>query len=213
MYGAMREHAPQSTRLAGVITAATATLAFGYAMANGMGAYIVQHVPETLIYVPLPDKPIVDRDPPPSTDLQLTSDAHELVSPLTKLDTFIYDPEPIIGTTSTDPRRDTGPDIPLPPTPPASVRTSPKMIPATSPAYPPIDIRQNHEGNSALEVCIDTGGRVTSASLASSSGYASLDQAALKWVRDRKFTPAKLDGRPQSVCGHSVVYEWRLDRR
>ena len=53
MYGAMREHAPQSTRLAGAITAATMTLAFGYAMANGMGACIADHVPEALIYVPL----------------------------------------------------------------------------------------------------------------------------------------------------------------
>jgi protein TonB len=87
------------------------------------------------------------------------------------------------------------------------------MIPAASPNYPPGDIRANHQGTSSLEVCLDTAGRVTSANLASSSGYASLDQAALKWVRDRKFTPAKLDGRPQPICGHPVVYEWRLDRR
>lgn len=213
MYGAMREHAPQSTRLAGAITAATATLAFGYALAHGMGAYIAQHPLEALIYVPLPDKPLADPLPPPTSDLPVATDARELVSPLTHLERFTYEEGTLTCETRTDPRSDVGPVTPLPPTPPSTIRTGAKMIPAASPSYPPADIRGNHQGTSSLEVCVDTAGRVTSANLASSSGYASLDQAALKWVRDRKFTPAKLDGRPQSICGHSVTYEWRLDRR
>lgn len=211
MYGAMREHAPQSTRLAGAITAATATLAFGYAMANGMGAYIADHMPDPLVFVTLPDKQVVT--PPPPTDLPLSTDARELIPPLTILERFISEEDPIIGVPPINTRIVIGPTIPLPPNPPAAIRTGPKMIPAASPAYPPGDIRMNHQGTSSLEVCLDTAGRVTSANLASSSGYASLDQAALKWVRDRKFTPAKLDGRPQSICGHPVIYEWRLDRR
>ena len=213
MYGAMREHAPQSTRLAGAITAATMTLAFGYAMANGMGAYLADPVPEALIYVPLPDKPIVDPLPTPVPDLPFSSDARDLVTPLTNLERFTYDPDTITGVLPADASPDTGPVAPLPPTPLTPIRTAPKMIPAASPNYPPTDIRQNHQGLSGLKVCIDAGGRVTSANLASSSGYASLDQAAMKWVRERKFTPAKVDGRPQSICGHPVVYEWRLDRR
>ena len=43
--------------------------------------------------------------------------------------------------------------------------------------------------------------------------HKSLDQAALKWVRDAKFTPAKVDGAPQAVCGHTVDYEWTLNKR
>lgn len=213
MYGAMREHAPQSTRLAGALTAGVATLAFGYAMANGMGAYITQHVPDALIYVPLPDKPAVDPLPPPASDLPLSTDARDIISPLTNLESFTYDPDTLTGVPPTDTRRDTGPVSPLPSTPPTPIRTAAKMIPAASPAYPPADIRGDHQGTSSLEVCIDTAGRVTSASLAGSSGYGSLDQAALKWVRDRKFTPAKVDGQPQSICGHTVVYEWKLNRR
>ena len=213
MYGAMREHAPQSTRLAGAITAATMTLAFGYAMANGMGAYIVQHAPETLIYVPLPDKPLVDVPPPPLSDLPLATDTRDLVTPLRDVVVFTSDPDHFTGDVGPEPRRDIGPSTLLPPTPPAPIRTGAKMIPAPSPNYPPTDIRGNHQGTSSLEVCIDTTGRVTAANLATSSGYSSLDQAALKWVRDRKFAPAKLDGRPQSICGHPVVYEWRLKNR
>ncbi len=212
MYGAMREHAPQSTRLAGAITAATMTVAFGYAMANGMGAYIADRMPDALIYVAMPDTH-VDPLPTPTTDLPLAADARDVVSPLRDDVEFTYDPDTIIGEKHTDLRVDIGPTIPLPPNPPTPVRIGAKMIAAPSPNYPPIDIRLNHQGTSALEVCLDTGGRVTSASLAASSGYDSLDQAALKWVRDRKFTPAKLDGRPQSICGHPVVYEWKLNRR
>ena len=213
MYGAMREHAPQSTRLAGAITAATMTVAFGYAMANGMGSYIADHMPDALIYVPMPDTPHVDPLPTPTTDLPVSLDTRQLVSPLTNLERFYYDPDTLTGETGTDPRVDIGPTIPLPPNPPTSVRTGAKMIAAPSPSYPAGDVRANHQGTSLLEVCLDTGGRVTSANLAASSGYVSLDQAALKWVRDRKFTPAKLDGRPQSICGHPVIYEWKLNRR
>lgn len=212
MYGAMREHAPSSTRLTGVITAAAATLAFGYAMANGMGQYIAQHIPETLIYVPLPDKPLVERSPPPTSDLPLASDAHEVVSPLTDIPTFVTD-DGITGTPPALVDRGVGPSVPVPPKPPVLVRTSPRLIPAPSPTYPPADVRLKHQGTTSLEVCLDQRGSVTSAQLATSSGYASLDQAALKWVRDRRFTPAKLDGQPQSICGHPVTYEWRLDLR
>ncbi|MEQ1780594.1 MAG: energy transducer TonB [Hyphomonadaceae bacterium] len=210
----MREHAPQSTRLAGAITAATMTLAFGYAMANGMGGYIADHMPDALIYVAMPDTSHADPFlPPTASQLDTESNAIPFVAPLFVPDTFYPEDPPIRVVLTTGSRRDTGPVTPTPPTPPTSVRTAAKMIPAASPNYPPGDIRLNHQGTSALEVCVDTGGRVTSASLTSSSGYDSLDQAALKWVRDRKFTPAKLDGRPQSICDHPVVYEWKLNRR
>lgn len=213
MYGATREHAPSSTRLAGVLTAATATLAFGYAMANGMGQYIAQHIPETLIYVPLPDKPLVDRTPPPISDLPLSSDAHDVIPPLTDKIEFTYEDDAIVGTPPTTNDRSPGPSIPLPPKPPAMVRTSASLISGPAPTYPPPDLRKNNEGTTALEVCIDARGRVTAASLASSSGHPGLDEAALKWVRNAKFTPAKVNGEPQSICGHPVSYLWRLNRR
>ena len=213
MYGAMREHAPRSTRLAGALTAATATLAFGYAMANGMGAYIVSKLPDPIIYVPLQDTPTVEIPTPTASELDTVSDRLVIVDVDYIPTEFAIDEKTIIAEVGTEPRREIGPVIPLSPGPPVPIRTRAKLIPAPSPTYPPIDIRMNHEGASALEVCLDTGGRVTSANLASSSGYSTLDQAALKWVLSAKFTPAKLDGRPQSICGHPVVYEWTLNRR
>jgi protein TonB len=70
--------------------------------------------------------------------------------------------------------------------------------------------RAQQQGTSTLDVCVDARGRVSSATLASSSGHATLDNAALKWVRTARFTPGNLDGIAQSVCGHQVVYEWNL---
>jgi len=152
--------------------------------------------------VPLPDKPAVDPLPPPASDLPLSTDARDIISPLTNLERFTYDPDTFTGVPPTDTRRDTGPaltaSVNAADTGPLRRKNDPRGLTRLSAR----DIRGDHQGTSSLEVCIDTAGRVTSASLASSSGYGSLDQAALKWVRDRKFTPAKLDGQPQSICGH-----------
>lgn len=214
MYGAMREHAPSSTRFTGAISAAAITLAMGYALATGMGNYIVAAMPDPIVYVPLPEtKP---SDPPPATDrLEVTNDTNLLpIPPLTVLDTFVIDNPPITGESDPPLRAAPGPSTTGAASPPkAPVRVSPKMLPAASPAYPASEVRKGNQGISALEVCLDARGRVSSAALAASSGHPVLDNAALKWVRDLKFTPAKLDGTAQSICGHSVIYEWKLDRR
>jgi protein TonB len=93
---------------------------------------------------------------------------------------------------------------------PAPVRIAPKLKPSDPPPYPMSAVRAGEQGLSALEVCVDARGSVTSATLAASSGSARLDEAALKWIRNARFTPGTLDGAAQSVCGHDVVYEWNL---
>ena len=88
----------------------------------------------------------------------------------------------------------------------------PALLPATPPPYPASEVRKNNQGVTKLSVCLDTRGRVTSATLAETSGHPVLDQAAMKWVRTLKFTPLTLDGAPQSICNHAVDYEWTLKR-
>ena len=94
---------------------------------------------------------------------------------------------------------------------PKPVRSRPSLLSRETPSYPPSAIRTNSEGISTLDVCVDAKGRVTSATIISGSGHAVLDNAALKWVRSARFTPGKLDGVPQLVCGHNVIYEWNLE--
>ena len=51
---------------------------------------------------------------------------------------------------------------------------------------------------------------MTSVSVAGSSGSSRLDDAAAKWLRGERFTPAKTNGQAQDVCGYDVFYEWTL---
>lgn len=215
MYGAMREHAPPSTRLAGVITASAITLAMGYALANGLGGYIVNALPEPMLFTPLPDKTKAEQPLPTAETLDTNSDARlAVVTPISNIPDWAIEQPPLTGDTQPPPLgANPGPAIPqLPPTP-KSVRVAPKILPAESPPYPASEIRKNNTGTSKLEVCLDARGRVTSAALAGSSGHPVLDQAALKWVRNLKFTPLTVDGSAQPICHHAVDYEWRLDRR
>ncbi len=213
MYGAMREHAPQSTRFAGAITATAITLATGYMLAHGFGNYIVNALPDPIVFVPLQDETPAAPPPPTADTLDTLSDTDiVLVAPETVFQDWPTDP-PITGSKDqVTPRADPGPSTPPQPPLPKSIRLAPKILPATPPPYPASEARKNNEGVTQLSVCLDTRGRVTSAALAATSGHPVLDQAALKWVRTLKFTPLTLDGAPQSICNHAVDYEWRLNR-
>jgi protein TonB len=209
----MREHAPRSTRLAGILTAATATLAFGYAMANGMGDYIAKALPDPIIYVPLPDETPVEPPPVDTTPLETSADTLAIPDPVYVPIDFRSDEPPPIESTGGDKPRIGAIVPPQPPKPPAAlVRLSPALIPGELPPYPLMEVRGNHEGISKLSVCIDPRGQVTSATLAATSGRDALDEAALRWVRKQKFTPARINGQPQAVCGHPIIYEWRITR-
>jgi protein TonB len=216
----MRERASDSTRLAGGATALTVTSALAVAVVIGMGgrALVVKDAP--LMFTMMPDETVT---PPPETRIPLELDTNvtlDVVVPV--VERLVFEAEETPTRIVIDPSPDAAPGPgPLaggksgPPTPPRppGIRTAAKIIPAAAPPYPAVSIRRNEEGVSTLEVCLDVRGVVTSAKLANSSGHDALDQAALKWVRSAKFTPAKLDGVAQTVCGHSVSYEWNLDRR
>lgn len=213
MYGAMREHAPHSTRFAGAITATAITLAAGYVLAHGFGTYIANALPDPIVFVPLQDETPAAPPPPTADTLDTLSDTDiVLVAPDTVLQDWTVDP-PITGSKDpVTPRADPGPSTPPQPPLPKSIRVAPKILPATPPPYPASEARKNNEGVTQLSVCLDTRGRVTSAALAATSGHPVLDQAALKWVRTLKFTPLTIDGAPQSICNHAVDYEWQLNR-
>ena len=64
------------------------------------------------------------------------------------------------------------------------------------PAYPPLSRRLGEEGKVVLRVELDEQGGVATAAVASGSGHARLDQAALSAVKTWRCTPALRDGRP-----------------
>ena len=120
---------------------------------------------------------------------------------------FVPEELPVITAPVADPVPE--PVIAAPSPAPVS-QTRPRLIAGDKPAYPAASRRSGEQGTTRLEVCVNAGGRVTSVSVAGSSGYARLDDAAAKWIRGERFTPARVNGVPQDVCGYNVFYEWTL---
>lgn len=86
-----------------------------------------------------------------------------------------------------------------PPTPPAPIggASSPR------PVYPELARKRGQEGTVNVRCQVDVSGKVTAVSLAKSSGFKLLDEAALKAVGKWKFRPGSKDG--ASVAGTVVV--------
>ncbi|HPN05611.1 MAG TPA: energy transducer TonB [Hyphomonadaceae bacterium] len=210
MYGAMRNRASNSSQLAGLSIAALITALAGVALANGFGQTIIRMIEIPITFTPLPDEVLPDNPVERTLDMDVVSLDMPL-PPLPPIPNWVPEDVPPVVTLPpverTGPATGTGASV-VPSL--APVRSRPVLLKQSPPDYPASAIRANEQGNSAISVCVDARGRVSSASLANSSGSTTLDNAALKWVRNARFTPGKLDGVAQSVCGHTVVYEWNL---
>lgn len=66
----------------------------------------------------------------------------------------------------------------------------------TAPAYPPLSRRMNETGTTVLRVELDAQGGVSSARIATGSGHARLDEAALAAVKTWRCNPAQRNGQP-----------------
>jgi|GEM_PF-558769 len=69
--------------------------------------------------------------------------------------------------------------------------SKPSALSQKKPRYPSIALRAGHQGTTVLRLTIGSKGRVTSVTIAKSSGHRSLDQAALSVVRSWRFKPAR----------------------
>jgi TonB family protein len=74
--------------------------------------------------------------------------------------------------------------------------------------YPPALYARRVQGNVMLRLFVDTDGRILSDStrVEESSGYSSLDSAAVTGSQELYFIPAKLDGEPMAVSVLFPVY-------
>lgn len=211
MYGAMRERARHSSQLAGLASAVLATLAVGYALANGFIGQVAKLIEAPMTFTPIPEERTAVEDKQAVFDVE-TSLLAPAPPPL-PYPNFIPDEGGVVfrppvdagggieaGTVGGGTGRTASP-----------VRTRPALLTREPPPYPAPEIRKRSTGTTALEVCIDANGRVTSATMTSTSGHAALDAAALKWVRNARFAPARSDGLAEAMCGHGVLYQWKLE--
>ena len=212
MYGVVRERARnRPMQIAGLAVSALATVAAANLLMSGFGNFVGAFTPEkTTLETIAPDE---ETQPPPEDfnrpDDEVKLAATEALPPVD--DTFVYteekkdDTETVTGG-EVGPAEDPGAAV----APSKAIRIAPTLRSPEKPPYPQTEIRLRNEGDTSLGLCIDARGRVISASLAKSSGHPRLDEAALKWVKDARFSPGTVDGAAQAVCGHTVVYEWRL---
>jgi periplasmic protein TonB len=90
--------------------------------------------------------------------------------------------------------------------PPVEVGAQGILSTHTIPTYPPIAVRLNQTGNVKLHLTIDEQGVVTAASVEKSSGYDSLDNAAVAWVIAHwRYRPATKDGTPVASSTDALV--------
>ena len=212
MYGVVRERARNRTmQVTGLAISALATSAAGYLMMNSFGSFVDTFTPDpTTLSTIVPE---TKTEPPPEFDRPEDEVKLASTTVLTAPDEkFVYEEEKketaITGTAGDETRiGETAAAV----TPAKTARIAPKLRSMEKPPYPIIERRARNEGTTTLQLCIDARGRVTSLSLAKSSGHLRLDEAAMKWVKEARFSPGTVDGAPQAVCGHTVVYEWRLE--
>ena len=82
-----------------------------------------------------------------------------------------------------------------------------KAISKPAPAYPPIAKAARASGTVTVQIVVDEGGRVVSASAV--GGHPLLQQAAVSAARQARFSPTLLSGQPVKVSG-VITYNFVL---
>lgn len=185
---------------------------FFWVLASGLGAKMVQTVigpVETKIIEELPDES--DEPPPPPPDIEQPPP----YVPPPEIDiaqiTTEAPPTNTITTTTVKPPPSAPPPKPVEravvKTPPS---TSGRGARITQPEYPPASRRAGETGTVQLRCFVSETGRCSEISVVKSSGYARLDEAAVKEVqRNWKFVPGKEDGKPVAAW-HTFAVTFRL---
>ncbi|MEZ5938783.1 MAG: energy transducer TonB [Hyphomonadaceae bacterium] len=208
MYQTLGKHSDPSKRATGLATVATvgAVLAVMVATAK-MPEIVTTMTTPTLVVIEEKPMPPAPAEPLPLTDIDAPPLPVESPLPFEPTE-FVYD-KPVITVAPTEaPPRTVAPPVPRTPAAPA---TAASMIRGRDlPHYPSASIRANESGPMTLEVCVSSSGRVQSASVVKSTGYPRLDEAALKWMRQQRFTPARSNGVSQAQCGVLIDYLWDL---
>jgi protein TonB len=112
-----------------------------------------------------------------------------------------FAPPPPITVTTTPPPKQVTVAAP-PPTGPVTVgNLDERLLEGSPPRYPMESRRKREQGTVVVRLLIGTDGRVSEISIAQSSGFARLDQAALQAIRGWRWQPIIREGQPVEVRG------------
>lgn len=187
---------------------------FFWALSSGLTpALIRSFISEAPVYLPPPEQPKpVERIKIKDATIQPKELRPTYVPPTTEYapepsELAPYVPEPTPPNTFTD----TG-DVVAPPQP---VIVEPRIDARrglSEPLYPPQVIRAGGEGTVLLSIYILADGRVGEVRLDGTSGYAKLDESALREARKWRFVPGTRDGNPVAMW-KQVPVTFRLNTR
>jgi protein TonB len=173
---------------------------FVYAIISGLAGQIISKLPEELKVAveqehitpkpPPPPPPQVDLPPPPVApppEINILTEAP--VSPITVTNKPPPPPPPVHQAVST----------------PVSVGR-PHVCQQN---YPEVSVRLNEEGTTTLSMKVMPDGSVTNVTVAKSSGYSRLDDAAVSCAGRWRYKPASQDGNPVEMNWQANV-QWKL---
>lgn len=201
----------QQSRLPAIVIAIAVHALLAMALA-GLGYRVVKTREDSLIAVNLAPPP-----PPPSPSKPAPPESQTLQTSVQPAPVTVPAPvpRPVVAMVPTSapsvpvmaiaaPPALVSAPAPAPPAPPATVTSDAlgtRMISGAPPRYPVESRRKKEQGTVELALVLGLDGRVETISIASSSGFARLDQAALEAVRRWRWAPTLRDGAPVKVRG------------
>jgi protein TonB len=190
-------------------------LGFFWVLTNGLSISmpnVFDTEPPVLIPVdptpvqPKPHKPIEDVDLRPHQQVTVVEPVLKIPASEEPAEETIYVPDPTPPGIFTN----TG-DV----SPPAPMVVEPKIDSRrglSEPPYPSSEIRQGHEGTVLLSLHILADGRVGEVKLERSSGFAKLDESAMREAKRWRFIPGTRDGSPFAMW-KQVPITFRLNNQ
>jgi TonB family protein len=210
MYGGNQRQG-KGTQAFGAVAAVALTFGMGGLFtAMNFNAERMERISSELVFIDPPAPPLVEEiAPPPIVDAVEDTPAPPMPLIAPEIE-FVPEEIPVITAPVIETRPAPEPAPVIAVSAPVQSRSAPRLIASDKPPYPTASQRAGEQGVTQLDVCVASNGRVTSVSVTRSSGHTRLDEAAAKWIRSERFTPAKINGTARDVCGHTVVYEWNL---
>lgn len=183
-----------NTRLAVFVGIVLVHVLLAWGLISGLAQNMAAKVFEPLV-TDLVEEEIKEEKPPPPPPPEMERPPVEVPPPEVAIDM------PVEATETTALSNVTDKPAPPPPPPAAPVAkpTPPKTrsFPSAEEYYPPSSVRNEEQGSSVIEICVDAKGKLLrEATVRTSSGYPKLDEAAVKMARAGRYTPGTLDGQP-----------------
>ena len=169
-----------------------------YGLASGLANQLIKKLPDEF-------KAEVVKEAPPPEDKAPPPPPPDLAKPPPP-----FVPPPDINISSEAPATNAISNVqskvaaPPPPAPPAERPTQPSLLTSSlgklDDYYPPMARRLNQEGIVTLRVTVNADGTVADAAVESSSGYTSLDEAAVRFAKERmRYHPGTQGGKPVAM--------------